>query len=63
LQRKRRQFSKPRKKGTWSVDVLITASAEWSYSAEAFAKGGDRDEHCGYFYPSPLFIIVFLAID
>jgi hypothetical protein len=22
----------------------MAASAEWSYSAEAFAKGGDRDE-------------------
>jgi hypothetical protein len=28
-----------------SGDMLIAASAEWSFSAEAFAKGGDSDEH------------------
>ena len=40
---------------------LKTASAEWSYSAEAFAKGGDRDEQIGgILHPSPLFIIVHL---
>jgi hypothetical protein len=34
--------------------ALKPASAEWSFSAEAFAKGGDRDEQFGgVLRPSP----------
>jgi hypothetical protein len=33
--------------------MIIAASAEWSYSAEAFTKGGEKDEQNSRYYQYP----------
>jgi hypothetical protein len=45
------------------AEGVKTASAEWSFSAEAFAKGGDRDEHIGgVLHSSPRMMISDMAV-